>query len=195
MAFRVQKGRFRGRPIPMPPDIRGQSHFTPGIVKEALFQLIENEIGNPQGIPFYDTCSGSGQIAIEALSRGFAPVHAVELAPERFAALLSHVKEENYDIRCHRKDMRRMAHLIAAEATPVVFIDLPYSFWEPIPAILGRFLAELGPETADFRPVIFVQGPEAYPGGQVHTYGGTVLTRIGPLTGIQKTEQPQGKST
>ncbi|MCE9600202.1 MAG: RsmD family RNA methyltransferase [Spirochaetia bacterium] len=186
MAFRVQKGRFRGRTIPMPPEVRGQGHFTPGIVKEALFQLIENEIGNPETCSFYDLCSGSGQIAIEAASRGFGSVHAVELAPERFHALLAMVKAQDYPIRCHRKDMRRMARLIAAEPNPVVFVDLPYSFWKPIPEVLTRFLEDLGQKGAGFAPILFIQGPEPFPGGEAHSYGGTFLTRIGPVSQVSK---------
>jgi 16S rRNA G966 N2-methylase RsmD len=118
----VQQGIFRGRKIALPPALHGHRHFTSSLMKEALFQLID--VYRP--CAFFDLCAGSGQIAVEALSRGFTPVHCVERDERRFAFLVRELAA--YDLTLHKKDFRRMAPLIA-EQGGVAFLDVPYSFW------------------------------------------------------------------
>lgn len=173
--FRVQKGTLKGKSISMPPESRGHSCFTPGLVKEALFQLVENRLETePSDYAFFDLCAGSGQIAIEALSRGYHPVHAAELDQGRFEFLIRQVRAQKYDIRLHRKDFRKMSPFI--EGRSVVFLDLPYTFWTPLPALITDFLGSLGdPASGDHR-IIVIQGPAAWPDWETHAYGGTVLS-------------------
>lgn len=171
--MRIQKGRFRGRLIEAPPGIRGHQEFTPGLVKEALFQRIENLAGDLSEWNFYDLCAGSGQIAFEAASRGFAEIHACEIDQGRFGFLLDQVRRHSYPVRCHRKDFQRLARSIAGSA--VVFLDLPYSFWTPLPEAVPVFLEALS--LADYdRVLFFLQGPDCYPGFECVKYGSTSLS-------------------
>lgn len=118
----VQRGGLRGRRIPLPPAVHGHRHFTSSLMKEAFFQLVEGRLGQP----FFDLCAGSGQMAVEALSRGFSPVHCVERDEARFQFLMKELR--GLDLVFHKKDFRRMAPICAA-AGGVAFLDAPYSFW------------------------------------------------------------------
>jgi len=126
--IRIQQGIFRGRAIQQPPIIHGECNITTGLLKEAAFQLIEN-FREGREFAFFDLCAGSGQIGLEALSRGFSPVHLCELDQNRFAFLLKEIKKYNYQVQLHKKAMQRLAPLVAQTQYSVSYIDLPYSFW------------------------------------------------------------------
>lgn len=127
--LQIQKGRYRGRKIPAPGEIKGRQNATPSIVKEALFQLLETAAPQEAGFAFFDLCAGSGQIGFEAASRGYEPVHINEADPVRFRSLITFVKQENFDVTLHKKDFRRAAPLICSVERAAVFLDPPYSFW------------------------------------------------------------------
>lgn len=119
----VQQGKMRGKKILLPPAVRGHRHFTSALIKEALFQICEAY----EPATFFDLCAGSAQIGIEALSRGFFPVHCVERDESRFSFLAEQLKET--DIILHKKDFRRMVPAITDRS--VLFLDVPYTFWQP----------------------------------------------------------------
>ena len=83
------------------------------------------------------------------------------------------IKAQGYSIRCHRKDFLRLARLVRGPA--IVFLDLPYSFWKPVPEAVGAFLAAL-PAEGEGDVILFLQGPEPYPGFEAASYGSTVLS-------------------
>ncbi len=109
----------------------GNSHLTLNLVKEAIFQVLEGRLGPElENYAFFDLCAGSGQMAFEAFSRGFAAVHLAEVDGGRLAHLISEAKRGEFDVRIHRRDFRRMAPLIFRHPRSVVFLDPPYSFWK-----------------------------------------------------------------
>lgn len=129
--LRVLCGALRGRSILPPPAVHGNTHLTLSLVKEALFQVLEQRLGEDlHQTAFYDLCAGSGQMAIEALSVGFSPVHLCEVDAPRLRHLAQIMREGDYSIQIHRRDFRRMAPMIAAERQAVAFLDPPYSFWD-----------------------------------------------------------------
>ncbi len=75
--MRIVTGRLRGRTIPFNPKRHGDIGVTSGRLKEAVFARLGPQL---EGLRFLDMCAGSGQIALEAYSRG-ASVTAVE--PDR----------------------------------------------------------------------------------------------------------------
>lgn len=167
LELRISAGRFRGRRVRTPPAAGGHLSFTPSLVKEALFQLLENSGAGPaEGYCFIDNCAGSGQIALEALSRGYEPVLAVEPDRRRFSAIRALTKEYGGELELHARDLRRCAPVVLRFARAIVFLDPPYTFWEqdrcpPIDVLLGQ-TAE-GLEQTPLSSVIWaVQGPASY---------------------------------
>ena len=130
LTLRIQRGRFRGQKLKMPPPVRGELNLTPALLKEAAFQILENRIADPGNCAFFDLCAGSGQMAIEALSLGYNPVHLAEIDNKRFGFILENTAPFRKEIQMHRKDFRRMAPIILSYPVSALFLDPPYSFWE-----------------------------------------------------------------
>lgn len=81
--MRVITGSLRGRSIPFSPKRHGNVRVTSSRLKEAVFAMLG---GSLEGQSFLDLCAGSGQIALEAHSRG-ARVTALEPDGRRFKVL------------------------------------------------------------------------------------------------------------
>ncbi len=63
--MRIITGQLRGRPIPS--GRLGNLRLTSSRLKEAIFSMLGADI---EGTNFLDLCAGSGQMGLEALSRG-----------------------------------------------------------------------------------------------------------------------------
>ena len=72
--IRITGGRLRGRKIQAPPGLE-PTRPSPGIVREALFSILGQELSTGA---FCDLYAGTGSVAIEALSRGAPRATAVE---------------------------------------------------------------------------------------------------------------------
>lgn len=132
-SFRIQGGIYRGSIVRAPPpSASGQANFTTALMKEAFFQLLENSVDvRTAPIPFWDLCAGSGQMGLEALSRGFSPVHLNEPDNRRFSFLLKNLGNFRSEVVLHNKDFRRLALALRDSPEQVLYIDPPYSFWNP----------------------------------------------------------------
>jgi 16S rRNA (guanine966-N2)-methyltransferase len=73
MAMRVTGGDLRGRMVPSPTG--NLTRPTSALTRQALFNIL----GDVDGFCMLDLFAGSGIVGIEALSRGVADLHAVEL--------------------------------------------------------------------------------------------------------------------
>ncbi len=130
--LRIHSGKFRGKKLKFPPDAKGKSHFTPALIKEALFPLAMNEPWK-EGLEdrtFFDLCAGSGQMAWEACSLGYGEVHLCEVDEKRIRFLIEEMEKNHFQAKLHRRDFRRMAPLIGEHREVVAFLDPPYSFWD-----------------------------------------------------------------
>lgn len=128
--MRIITGRLRGRSIPFSQRRHGDVRVTSGRLKEALFA----RLGPLDGLRFLDLCAGSGQIGLEACSRG-AMVVAAEPDRRRATSLKSILAEwrigDELDLRARRAEvvLKELAGQIGAgEAQPFdyVYIDPPY---------------------------------------------------------------------
>lgn len=90
--MRVVTGSLKGRQIPFNPRRFGNIKVTSGKLKEALFSAL----GELSGTTFLDLCAGSGQIALEAWSRG-ALVTAAEPDQRRLIFLRELVDQWRID--------------------------------------------------------------------------------------------------
>lgn len=173
----VQKGILKGRKIILPPSLKGHRNFTSSLLKEALFQIIDNFFGihfdgeKQYSITFFDLCAGSGQIGIEALSRGFKCVHIVEKDRKRFEFIFDNLKGykvKNAKLIFHNKDFLRFAKIIPKEDYAVCFIDLPYSFWTKEKCIIldiffKKFFENLKQNSLNNKKILIViQSPIPY---------------------------------
>lgn len=88
--IRIIAGSLRGRVIPFSNRRYDDADITPQKVKGAIFSMIGECL---QGRSFLDLYAGSGQIGIEALSRGAVPVVLNEMDPARFRFICSCVEK------------------------------------------------------------------------------------------------------
>ena len=93
-SFKIHRGVLQGRHFRYPPSSQGYSCFTPGVLKEAVFELLLNRISQRDyeagDYAFFDLLAGSGQMALEALSLGFQKVYISEIDALRIA----HIKKQ-----------------------------------------------------------------------------------------------------
>jgi len=131
--MRVIAGTSRGRRLA---GFKGRDvRPTPDRVREALFSILQSRVGDFSGLRVLDLFSGSGALAIEALSRGADAACIVESARAS-----EKIIRENLE-RCRMTDKAviiiRDAFLALRDFSPesfdLVFLDPPY----------GRKLAEL----------------------------------------------------
>lgn len=130
--MRVIAGTSRGRRLAAFKG--GDVRPTPDRVREALFSILQSRVGNFSGLKVLDLFSGSGALAIEALSRGADSACIVENARAS-----EKIIRENLE-RCRLTDKAlviiRDAFLALRhfdqESFDLIFLDPPY----------GRNLAE-----------------------------------------------------
>jgi 16S rRNA (guanine(966)-N(2))-methyltransferase RsmD len=132
----IQAGKWKGKKIPAPSAIRGNSNFTPSLLKKSIFSILDSDFlsGNweKENAVFVDVFAGSGQMGIEAVSRGFSKAILFELDRERFRILRDNISSFSGDFTLFHKDaFRFLTKLEFTDAEfPIFFMDPPYSFWE-----------------------------------------------------------------
>ncbi|GAB1481248.1 hypothetical protein MASR2M78_00630 [Treponema sp.] len=118
--MRITGGTLCGRRVEMPD----------GVIRPAMDRMRESVfavLGDLTGKSFLDVFTGSGIIALEASSRGAAPVEAIEMDPLKRATLLKNVSIAPIRINCH---------FIAAElyikrakkSFDLIFCDPPFPY-------------------------------------------------------------------
>lgn len=124
---RVVTGRFRGTILQAPEG--DKTRPTTDKVKEALFSIIQSYVPDSE---FLDLFAGSGQIGIEALSRGAKRVTLVERSGQAASIIaknISKIRMEGSDeIRFHKKSTVQALELLgqAGEKFDIIFMDPPY---------------------------------------------------------------------
>ena len=124
---RVVTGRFRGAVLQAPEG--DKTRPTTDKVKEALFSIIQSYVPDSE---FLDLFAGSGQIGIEALSRGAKRVTLVERSGQAAAIIAKNISKIKLDgsdeIRVHKKSVAQALELLgqAGEKFDIIFMDPPY---------------------------------------------------------------------
>lgn len=95
-------------------------------VKEAVFSMIQFEI---EGRRVLDLFGGSGQLALEALSRGAASATICDTSPEAIEIIKRNAQKTHLYEKCaiYNIDALRFASRRSSELFDIVFIDPPYA--------------------------------------------------------------------
>lgn len=117
--MRVIAGSLKGRRLAAPPPEDLRVRPTADRAREALFSILQRW---PAG-PFLDLCAGTGAVGLEARSRGYDPVVAVESAEPGWSCLVRNA--EGTGLRTLRADLRRLP-ADAFRGQAVIFLDPPY---------------------------------------------------------------------
>ncbi|MBM9577125.1 23S rRNA (adenine(2030)-N(6))-methyltransferase RlmJ [Leptospira sp. 201903070] len=160
--LRVQTGTLKGKSIETPPAIAGNMNFTPAVIKKSVFDVLGSLVLKGRLIPedsaFIDFFAGSGQMALEAVSRGFGRVVLYELAWERSDSLRKLFDKIGGAKEIFRKDVFRFYDkLDIPEKSKVYFLDPPYSFWDKKNEKLKSLAEALLKEESTV--IVFVQSP------------------------------------
>lgn len=147
---KVIAGSLKNKAIQLPPDIGGVKSITTAKMKEAAMSMLNHYAYNFQNSIFYDLFAGSGQMGIEALSRGVDAgvfiewdAHTVSFLKKTLSAL-----NLNDKTSVHRKDgVRTIKSAITQKSelpcaqnarTLILFADPPYGHERN-----GRLLSDL----------------------------------------------------
>lgn len=139
--MRVIAGSLKGRRLEAPPEADLRVRPTSDRAREALFSILQRW---PQGA-FLDLFSGTGAVALEAWSRGYGPVTAVEKGEPGWSCLRRNL--EGSKVTALRSD----ALTLGAEAfrnQAFIFADPPYALagqaWEALAAKARGWIAADG---------------------------------------------------
>ena len=117
--MRVITGTARGRKLKTPVgyDVRPTSDQ----VKEAIFNIVQFDV---EGRRVLDLFGGTGQLGIEAKSRGAAEVVIVDLARDSVKLIKENVEYCKLDIKVVQADA--ISYLHGCGSFDLIFIDPPY---------------------------------------------------------------------
>ena len=126
--MRVIGGKFRGRNLKSPPDIRVRP--TSDRLRETLFNVIAPRIEEAR---FLDLCAGSGAVGIEAISRGARHATFVDQSRKMSALVASNLElcripaAESSVVTMEASEFLRSAVKHERETWDIVFFDPPYA--------------------------------------------------------------------
>ena len=121
-AMRVITGSARGRRLQT---LEGQEvRPTPERIKEAVFSIIQFEI---EGRRFLDLFAGSGQMGIEALSRGAAECVFIDRRADAVRLIQENLALCRLADRARVRQGDALPYLRSGEKFDIVFLDPPYA--------------------------------------------------------------------
>ncbi len=126
--MRVDAGRFRGRALQAPDDMRIRP--TSDRVRESVFNILAHGIADfsLQDARVIDLFAGTGALGIEAVSRGAGYCLFVEDAPEARALIRKNVEAFGLmgETRIFRRDATDLGPAGNMEPYALAFLDPPY---------------------------------------------------------------------
>lgn len=171
--MRITAGSLRGRKVRVP-DIAGVRP-TPSKVRQALFNIL----GPLDGCDLLELFSGSGLMAVEALSRGASSVTSIE-RDRRVVAGLNAMRSEldlqdRWQIMCD--DVKAGLGRLQGRRFDIVFADPPYAagISEQLPQWLERAEVRCGQLVIEEDSRCEPAWPAGWTEQQARRYGGTCL--------------------
>ena len=121
--MRIVKGRFAGRDLVSPNDVRVRP--TAEHVRAALLDQLEPHLARARVL---DLFAGTGALGLEAISRGAARADFVETRPSSLHALRANVAllRLRDRTRIFKRDALPFAGALAEDSYDVAFVDPPY---------------------------------------------------------------------
>ena len=119
--MRIISGTARGRRLKEPADYRVRP--TTDKVKESIFNIVQFDI---EGRKVLDLFAGSGQLGIEALSRGAESVTFVDRAPDSLRLVRENLKLSGLGDSARVVAADSIAFLSGGEKFDLIFLDPPY---------------------------------------------------------------------
>ncbi len=149
--MRVISGSARGRRLtPLPGN---EVRPTTDKVKEAIFSAIQFDI---EGRRFLDLFAGSGQMGIEALSRGAASAHFIDSSADSIKVCRDNVKVAGFEDESRIIRMDALSFLnTTAERFDLAFLDPPYGG-----ELLQKALVLATDKMSDYGTIICEHPPE-----------------------------------
>ena len=178
--MRIVGGRFGGRTLlgPTADGLRPTSDR----LRESLFSIVEHGWADPvRGARVIDLFSGTGALALEALSRGARFALMVDDGAQARALMRANVEALGVggETRIFRRDASKLGPAPAGDPFDVAFLDPPYgqALAEPCLAALraGRWLkpqALVVVEEAAGAPFV---APDGFIAAETRAFGDTVL--------------------
>lgn len=150
--MRIIAGAYKGRKLYPPAD--SSVRPTPDRVKEALFSILGNRIWNATVV---DLFSGSGNLGLEALSRGARKCYFCDNSKESIRLIhknVAHCKAEQLSQIIAGDYRNALAQL--KEQADIVFVDPPYhkELWNDVMATLN------GNNTMNPKGVVVLEHPK-----------------------------------
>lgn len=124
---RVIAGEMKGKAIPFVNSRFGDADITPQKVKGAVFSILGESC---DGLVFLDLYSGSGQMGIEAMSRGCSLAVFTEFSKQRFSFIKDFLENNCDSSRYLVFNMKAMSVVKLLKErnlrSDVIFLDPPY---------------------------------------------------------------------
>jgi len=119
--MRVISGTARGRKLK---ELSGTAIMpTSDMVKESVFNIIQFDI---EGRRVLDLFAGTGQMGVEALSRGAGSVVFVDSSPEAGRIIIENIKSCGFSEAAKVYVRDALKYLESEETFDIIFIDPPY---------------------------------------------------------------------
>ncbi len=138
--MRIVTGNLRGRHIPS--GRLGNLRLTSSRLKEAIFSMLGADL---QGLNFLDLCAGSGQMGLEALSRG-AQVVFNEPDRRRYRHLRELLRDWRVGAEMHEVRAEMLIPRLGEEARrfDAIYLDPPYHARHSGAPLCMQLLEKLG---------------------------------------------------
>ncbi len=134
-------------------------------MKESFFQIALNQAKSEWA--FFDLTAASGQMGFEAYSLGFSPVIMSDIDRRKIKHITKQSVEHSLGVEVYLRDCRKMVSHIFNHSQAVIYIDLPYSFWQKdkvnvLDSFLFRFFMHYVTLKNAHSFLFCIQGPRDY---------------------------------